>query len=139
MADLGSDCPLGLWARGGDRLPQLTARAVAVTGNRNATEQALTHADALATAVAEAGHMVTATLAYGVDSAAHRTAARARQATLAVLPCGLDRAHPYDHSHLLHSIPANGSAVLSLTGRAPRPTAPPSKPLPACSPYSYAR
>ncbi|MGY1583931.1 hypothetical protein [Streptomyces sp. MN13] len=32
LADLGPDCPLGLWARGGDRLPQLTARAVAVTG-----------------------------------------------------------------------------------------------------------
>lgn len=39
LADLGPDCPLGLWARSGDRLPQLTASAVAVTGNRNATEQ----------------------------------------------------------------------------------------------------
>jgi DNA processing protein len=114
LADLGPDCPLGLWARGGDRLPQLTARAVAVTGNRNATEQALARADAFATAVAEAGHTVTATLAYGVDSAAHRAAALAGRATLAVLPCGLDRAHPHGHAHLLSSIPANGGAVLSL-------------------------
>ncbi|GAA3493756.1 hypothetical protein GCM10019016_008550 [Streptomyces prasinosporus] len=114
LADLGPDCPLGLWARGGDRLPQLTARAVAVTGNRNATVQALAHAAAFATAVAEAGHTVTATLAYGVDSAAHRAAALAGRATLAVLPCGLDRAHPHDHAQLLGSIPANGGAVLSL-------------------------
>ncbi|MGY1583930.1 DNA-processing protein DprA [Streptomyces sp. MN13] len=92
--------------------------------NRNATEQALTRADAFATAVAEAGHTVTATLAYGVDSAAHRAAARAGRATLAVLPCGLDRAHPHDHAHLLRSIPANGSAVLSLyrPGTAPSAT-----------------
>jgi len=41
LADLGPHCPLGLWVRGGDQLPRLTARAVAVTGNRNATEQAL--------------------------------------------------------------------------------------------------
>ncbi|MFE4821597.1 DNA-processing protein DprA [Streptomyces sp. NPDC056704] len=76
LADLGPDCPLGLWARVSDQLPQLTASAVAVTGNRNATEQAITRAQAFAT-VAEAGHTVTATLAYGVNSAAHRAAAMA--------------------------------------------------------------
>ncbi|MFE4629270.1 DNA-processing protein DprA [Streptomyces mirabilis] len=114
LADLGPDCPLGLWARGGDQLPQLTACAVAVTGNRNATEQAITRAQALTTAVAEAGHTVTATLAYGVDAAAHRAAALAGQATLAVLPRGLDRAHPHDHAQLLSSIPATGGAVVSL-------------------------
>ncbi|MBT2393572.1 DNA-processing protein DprA [Streptomyces sp. ISL-1] len=63
LADLGPDCPLGLWARGGDKLPQLTASAVAVTGNRKATEQAITRAQVFATAIAEAGHTVTATLA----------------------------------------------------------------------------
>ncbi|MFC8664020.1 DNA-processing protein DprA [Streptomyces sp. NPDC057199] len=114
LADLGPSCPLGLWARGGDRLPQLTASAVAVTGNRNATEQATTRAQAFATALAEAGHTVTATLAYGVDSAAHRAAALAGRATLAVLPRGLDRAHPHDHAQLLSSIPATGGAVVSL-------------------------
>ncbi|WP_419664789.1 DNA-processing protein DprA [Streptomyces sp. 2-1] len=114
LTDLGSSCPLGLWARGHDRLPQLTDSAVAVTGNRSATEQAVTRADAFATAVAEAGHTVTATLAYGVDSAAHRAAALAGRATLAVLPRGLDRAHPHDHAQLLSSIPATGGAVVSL-------------------------
>ncbi|MEU8907895.1 DNA-processing protein DprA [Streptomyces mirabilis] len=114
LADLGPDCPLGLWARGDDQLTQLTASAVAVTGNRNATEQAITRARAFATAVAEAGHTVTATLAYGVDSAAHRAADLAGRATLAVLPRGLDRAHPHDHAQLLSSVPATGGAVVSL-------------------------
>ncbi|WP_030184398.1 DNA-processing protein DprA [Streptomyces sp. NRRL S-813] len=113
LADLGADCPLGLWVRGHEQLPQLTARAMAVTGNRAAAE-ALTRAKAFATAVAEAGHTVTATLAYGVDSAAHRAAARAGRATLAGLPRGLDRAHPHDHAQLLSSTPTSGGAVVSL-------------------------
>jgi DNA processing protein len=98
--------------RGGNQLPKLTARSVAVTGNRNATEQAITRTHAFATAVAEAGHTLTATLAYGVDSAAHRAAAQAGRATLAVLP--LDRAHPHKHAQLLNLIPAAGRAVISL-------------------------
>ncbi|MGW7258659.1 DNA-processing protein DprA [Streptomyces sp. NPDC054834] len=110
LTDLGPNCPLGLWVRGHQQLPHLTARAVAVTGNRAATAQALTRTKAFAIAVSEAGHTVTATLAYGVDSAAHRAAAQAGQATLA----GLDRAHPHDHAQLLSSIPTSGGAVISL-------------------------
>ncbi|MFE9127333.1 hypothetical protein ACFYOF_18270 [Streptomyces sp. NPDC007148] len=34
LADLGPNCPLGLWVRGGDQLPQLTGRTVAVTVRR---------------------------------------------------------------------------------------------------------
>ncbi|MEU6512403.1 DNA-processing protein DprA [Streptomyces sp. NPDC046942] len=103
-----------LWVRGHEQLPRLTARAVAVTGNRNATAQALRPTQAFAAPVAEAGHTVTATLAYGVDATAHRAAARAGRATLAVLPHGLDRAHSHDHAQLLTSIPASGGAVISL-------------------------
>jgi DNA processing protein len=114
LTDLGPACPLGLWARGGDRLPQLTASAVAITGNRSATAHALNRTRAFATAIAEAGHTVTATLAYGVDAAVHRAAAQAGRATLAVLPRGLDGAHPHAHAPLLRSIPASGGAVVSL-------------------------
>ncbi|SNX88726.1 DNA protecting protein DprA [Streptomyces sp. TLI_55] len=114
LADLGPDCPLGLWVRGHDQLPALTARAVAVTGNRAATAEALTRTQAFATAVAEAGHTVTATLAYGVDATAHRAAQQVGRATLGVLPRGLDRAHPHDHAQLLSSIPTSGGAVVSL-------------------------
>ncbi|MEU9919479.1 DNA-processing protein DprA [Streptomyces sp. NPDC051001] len=114
LTDLGPHCPLGLWVRGHEQLPRLTARAVAVTGNRAATAQALACTRAFATAFAEAGHTVTATLAYGVDSTAHQAAAHTRHATLAVLPRGLDRAHPHDHAPLLSSLPASGGAVVSL-------------------------
>ena len=97
---------------GHEHLDTLTAGAAA--GNRAVTAQALTRTQDFATALAEAGHMVTATLAYGVDSTAHRAAAQAGRATLAVLPRGLDRAHPHNHAQLLSSIPACGGAVVSL-------------------------
>ncbi|MFF0033955.1 DNA-processing protein DprA [Streptomyces avermitilis] len=74
----------------------------------------MTRARAFATAVAEAGHTVTATLAYGIDSPAQLAAIQAGRATLAVLPRGLDRAHPYNHAHLLSSIPASSGSVVSL-------------------------
>ncbi|MDQ0994803.1 putative Rossmann fold nucleotide-binding protein DprA/Smf involved in DNA uptake [Streptomyces sp. V3I7] len=87
---------------------------MAVTGSRAASQQAVARAHAFATAMARAGHTVTAPLAYGVDAAAHRAAAESGRATLAVLPRGLDRAHPRPHAQLLASIPANGGAVVSL-------------------------
>ena len=112
LSDLGTGCPLGLWVRGHEQLDTLTDQAV--TGNRAATAQALTRAHDFATAVAEAGHTVTATLAYGVDSTARRAAFQAGRATLAVLPRGLDRAHPHHHAQLLNSITDSDGAVVSL-------------------------
>ncbi|WP_328349082.1 DNA-protecting protein DprA [Streptomyces sp. NBC_00445] len=114
LADLGPVCPLGLWIRGRERLPRLTGNAVVVTGNRVPTEQAVTRAHDFATALAEAGHTVTATLAYGVDSTAHQAAAEAGRASLAVLPRGLDGAHPHAHASLLRSVLDDGGAAVSL-------------------------
>ncbi|MFE9769780.1 DNA-processing protein DprA [Streptomyces sp. NPDC005808] len=114
LGDLGPDCPLGLWARGHDRLPELTASTVVVTGNRMASAEVTDRAKAFATAVAEAGHTVAATLAYGVDAHAHQAAELIGGTTLAVLPRGLDRAYPHTHAALLNSITENGGAAVSL-------------------------
>ncbi|GAA1042152.1 hypothetical protein GCM10009566_42390 [Streptomyces murinus] len=114
LADLGPACPLGLWVRGREQLAQLTDSAVTVTGNRVPTEHAVTRAHEFATALAEADHTVTATLAFGVDSTAHQAAAETGRATLAVLPRGLDGAHPHAHAPLLRSILDNGGAAVSL-------------------------
>ncbi|MES5824971.1 DNA-processing protein DprA [Streptomyces sp. RG80] len=114
LADLGPNRPLGLWVRGRERLPQLTGTAVVVTGNRVPTERAVTRAHDFATALADAGHTVTATLAYGIDSTAHRAAAEAGRASLAVLPRGLDGAHPHAHAPLLRTVLDGGGAAVSL-------------------------
>ncbi|MFC8350751.1 DNA-processing protein DprA [Streptomyces sp. NPDC057280] len=122
LTDLGPVCPLGLWVRGRERLAQLTGSAVAVAGNRVPTERAVTRAHDFATALAGAGHTVTATLAYGVDSTAHQAAAETGGASLAVLPRGLDGVHPHTHAPLLRSVVGNGGAGVSLY----RPGTPPS-------------
>jgi DNA processing protein len=114
LADLGPACPPGLWTRGHDHLPQLTASPVAVTGNCHATAPAVARTRVFAAGCAETGHAVTATLAAGIESTAHRAAARIGRATLAVLPRGLDCAHPHTHDELLGSIPARGGVVVSL-------------------------
>ncbi|MFD6285389.1 DNA-processing protein DprA [Streptomyces sp. NPDC060205] len=114
LADLGPACPLGLWVRGRERLPQLADSAVAVTGNRVPTEQAVARAHDFAIALAEADHTVTATLAYGVDSTVHQAATETGRASLAVLPRGLDGAHPHAHAPLLRSILDSGGAAASL-------------------------
>lgn len=114
LAALGPARPLGLWARGHDRLPGLTASTVVVTGNRMAAAGTVDRAKAFATAVAEAGHTVAATLAYGVDAAAHEAAELIGGTTLAVLPRGLDRAYPHNHGPLLNSVTESGGAAVSL-------------------------
>ncbi|MET8411724.1 DNA-processing protein DprA [Streptomyces sp. NPDC005195] len=114
LSDLGRDCPLGLWVRGYEHLPDLTASSVVVTGNRAAIAKVIDRARAFAGAVTETGHTVAATIAYGVDAAAHQAAELMGGRTLAVLPRGLDHAYPHTHAPLLHSITQNGGAAVSL-------------------------
>ncbi|MET8291499.1 DNA-processing protein DprA [Streptomyces sp. NPDC005132] len=114
LAALGPDCPLGLWVRGYEHLPDLTVSTVVVTGNRMASSEVTARARAFAGAVAETGRTVAATLAHGVDATAHQAAELMGGRTLAVLPRGLDHAHPHAHAPLLHSITSNGGAAVSL-------------------------
>ncbi|WP_443077954.1 DNA-processing protein DprA [Streptomyces sp. NBC_01450] len=80
--------------RASTRSPRIRASASSTCpASRACSGRSKAAPPSFATAVAEAGHTVTATLAYGVDSAAHRAAALAGRATLAVLPRRLDRAH----------------------------------------------
>ncbi|WP_415940240.1 DNA-processing protein DprA [Streptomyces sp. 039-1] len=121
LADLGPACPLGLWVRGHDHLPKLTTSTIVVTGNRATSPETIARAREFAGAVSFTGHTVAASLAYGVDAAAHE-AALPNGPTLAVLPRGLDQAYPHTHAPLLSSITSDGGAAVSLY----RPGTPPS-------------
>ncbi|MFJ5218783.1 DNA-processing protein DprA [Streptomyces sp. NPDC088354] len=110
---IGPAAPLGLWMRGTGSLRQLSARAVAVTGNRHATRTGQQTAAHLAGNLAEAGHTVTASLAYGIDVAGHLAAQLTPAPTLAVLPCGLDLPHPHTHGDLARTVSGAGGAVVS--------------------------
>jgi DNA processing protein len=52
-------------------------------------------------------------LALGVDSIAHQAALEANGATIAVLPCGIDKIYPSSHFHIAHSIVQQGGALVS--------------------------
>jgi DNA processing protein len=111
----------GIWVRGTGDLPALSTRAIAVTGTRFATDRAKSRAALVAGDLAAAGRTVTASLAYGIDTAAHTGAHLVPAPTIAVLPCGLDLCHPHDHGDVLRAAADRGGAAVS----AYRPGTPP--------------
>ena len=103
--------PIGLWVGGEGDLRQAAATAVAVVGSRAATGYGLEQACNLARDLASMGQTIISGAAYGIDQAAHRGALIAGGTTIAVLPCGADRAHPAAHAQLLDTIAQRGLVV----------------------------
>lgn len=107
------DAPLVLFVRGDPAL--LGAAQLAIVGSRNPTANGARDAEAFATALADAGLVITSGLARGIDGAAHRGALLAKDAgggrTLAVCATGLDRVFPAAHRGLAREIAARGALV----------------------------
>ncbi|MXP63936.1 DNA-protecting protein DprA [Roseomonas sp. M0104] len=97
----------------------LLARQAAVVGARNASTLGRRLAGELAESLAAAGLVVTSGLARGIDGAAHLGALRIGP-TVAVIPGGLDRAYPPEHTELQSVIAERGAVV----AEAPLGTAP---------------
>jgi DNA processing protein len=91
-------------------LPNLE-RAVAVVGTRHPSDDALTFARELGTALGIAGRVVISGGAHGIDSAAHRGCLDSGGSTVAVLATGLKRAYPSDHAILFNVVAAHGAIV----------------------------
>ncbi|CAN5397535.1 hypothetical protein BH09MYX1_BH09MYX1_27890 [soil metagenome] len=105
--------PPSLWVDGGSLSTR--ARAVALVGPREASRLALDTTEHLAKRIAARGTIVVSGGAFGVDSAAHRGAARTGK-TWVVLPCGLDQATVKEvvtDPDLYDRIRANGGALVS--------------------------
>lgn len=103
--------PLGLWLRGEASLAQVTRSAVAVVGSRAATQHGIEQAGSLSADLAEQGMTIVSGAAFGIDQAAHRGALAVDGATVAVLPCGVDRVYPSAHAQLLTTIAERGLVV----------------------------
>lgn len=110
-----SGTPWGLWVRGNGHLFALTRRGVAVVGSRAATTYGTGVAADLSGALTEADFTIVSGAAFGIDQAAHRGALAAGGPTVAVLSCGVDRAYPLAHAHLLDYIAERGGCVVSET------------------------
>jgi len=118
----GAGPPLALYVRGRP-LAGLPDRAVTVVGSRASSPYGTRVAGEVAYELARAGMLVVSGAAFGIDTAAHRSALQvmrpaaassavaARSVTVAVLACGIDRAYPEANRDLLEFIPRYGSVV----------------------------
>jgi len=114
----GAGPPMALYVRGRP-LAGLPDRAVTVVGSRASSPYGTRVAGELAYEVARAGLVVVSGAAFGIDTAAHRSALQVvrssagtgRAVTVAVLACGIDRAYPEANRGLLEVIARHGSVV----------------------------
>lgn len=94
---------------------------VAIVGARGATAGGLAHARRFASALAQAGFVITSGMADGVDGAAHAATLDVGAPTIAVVGTGPDRVYPRQHHALAQAIAAHGALVSEFPpGTAPR-------------------
>jgi DNA processing protein len=101
--------PPFLFARG--RLRRDDAKAVAVVGTRNASEEGLGRSAKLAHLLAEQKVTVLSGLARGVDTAAHEATLAAGGRTIAVIGTGILRTYPAENAALVERILEHGAIV----------------------------
>ncbi len=103
--------PPGIWVRGPMPLTEL-AGSVAVVGSRAASVYGMEMTRTITGHLALASVPVVSGGALGIDFSAHDAALCAGGATVAVLPCGVDRVYPMKHRALLNHL-ASEFAVVS--------------------------
>lgn len=113
LADLGAhapdEAPIGLWVRG-HNLEELTRRAVAISGCKEATSYGSDITARIASALARDGVTVISGGSSGNESAAHRGALTEHR-TIAVLGSGIDVLYPVINQDLFEAIIDNGALV----------------------------
>ena len=108
---LGPARPWALWVRGHADLRYACLRSVSVVGTRAATGYGNYVCSEMAVSLADAGWTIVSGGAFGIDGCAHRGAIAVGGVTVAVLPCGVDRAYPQAHEGLFRSIREQGALV----------------------------
>ncbi|WP_103960900.1 DNA-processing protein DprA [Nonomuraea solani] len=86
-------------------------RAIAVVGTRQASDQGLRIASAVARDLALNGVTVVSGLAKGIDTAAHRAALEAGGRTVAVIGTGINRFYPAENRDLQERIARDGLVI----------------------------
>jgi len=102
-----------LFYRGDSFINLLGRPMVAVVGSRKVSAYGRQVTQTITSELVQAGVVIVSGLALGVDSIAHQAALEANGATIAVLPCGIDKIYPSSHFHIAHSIVQQGGALVS--------------------------
>ncbi len=102
-----------LFYRGDSFINHLDRPMVAVVGSRKVSAYGRQVTQTITSELVRAGVVIVSGLALGVDSIAHQAALEANGATIAVLPCGIDKIYPSSHFHIAHSIVQQGGALVS--------------------------
>lgn len=117
-----SDAPCLLFMRGG--MTPDDAKAVAIVGTREPSEEKHLFARRLACSLAEQGYTIVSGLASGIDTAAHLGALEAPQGrTIGVLGSGIRKIHPPSNRELAGEMILRGAVLSEFTPNAP-PTGP---------------
>lgn len=91
----------------------LSEPQLAIVGSRNPTPSGKQLAEQFATALTQAGLVITSGLALGVDAASHRGVLKIAGKTLAVMGTGLNQIYPRSNYQLAQDIIANQGALVS--------------------------
>ena len=103
------DSPMMLYYKGNANLN--TARVVAIVGTRNITDYGKENCTKLVNDLADEGVLIVSGLAYGVDTAAHRTAVKSGIPTVGVLGNGMQQVYPAANKRLAAEMLSNGGLL----------------------------
>ncbi|MBD3688989.1 DNA-protecting protein DprA [Nanchangia anserum] len=113
-----ADAPWGLWVRGQrQRLRDLGEDTLALVGARAPTRYGINATHAITAEAARAGHGIISGGAYGIDTAALRTALAYDVAVASVFAGGLDRWYPAHNASLFDGLIASGVAISAYPPR----------------------
>lgn len=107
------DAPKTLYVEGANITELLQRPRIAVVGTRTVTPYGRGVTESLTEQLARDGVVIISGLALGVDAIAHRYALKARSATVAVLPGGINRVYPRSHESLARQIIDSGGTLVS--------------------------
>lgn len=104
--------PTKLYLKGNQSLLDRKPR-VGIIGARKFTPYGRAVTDEISGKLASRGVTIVSGLALGIDGIAHQSALKSGGATIAVLPCGIDRFYPATHRNLGMQILQQNSLIIS--------------------------
>ncbi|MDF1551271.1 MAG: DNA-processing protein DprA, partial [Bacteroidales bacterium] len=112
------DSPILLYYKGSSDLNQ--QKIISIVGTRKASQYGLENCKKLIADLSEKGYniLIVSGLAYGIDVAAHKSALKSGQETIAVLGHGLNMIYPAAHRNIAQDIVKQGGLLTELSSSA---------------------